>query len=199
MSTKKQISESEGVYFITFTCYEWLSLFELTNGYDIVYKWFDHLKGIGHYIMGYVVMPNHLHTLIAFTKTATPINTIIGNRKRFMASEIVKRLKENEDINMLDKLTAGVSSRDYKRGKLHEVFESSFDWKECRNSRFINQKLNYLHDNPCRGKWNLAESPMDYIHSSARFYLTGEQGVYEVYHAGMLEDIDLTNSLNARV
>ena len=196
MSTKKQISKSEGVYFITITCYEWLPLSELTHGYDIVYKWFDHLKGKGHYIIGYVVMPNHLHALIAFTRTVTSINTIIGNGKRFMAYEIVKRLKEKGDIKMLDKLTAGVSSRDYKRGKLHEVFESSFDWKECRSSRFINQKLNYIHDNPCRGKWNLAESPVDYIHSSAKFYFTGTQGVYEVCDAGMLEDIDLTNSVN---
>jgi hypothetical protein len=78
---------------------------------------------------------------------------------------------------------------------LHEVFEPSFDWKECRSSRFINQKLNYVHDNPCRGKWNLVSSPVDYVHSSAKFYFTGEQGVYEVFF-GMLEDIDLTGSVN---
>ena len=37
VSTKRQIVESSGIYFITITCYEWLPLFELTNGYDIVY------------------------------------------------------------------------------------------------------------------------------------------------------------------
>ncbi|QLH34182.1 MAG: hypothetical protein HWD62_18880 [Cyclobacteriaceae bacterium] len=53
MSTKRQIVGSSGIYFITITCYEWLPLFELTNGYDIVYKWFDYLKQQGHFITGY--------------------------------------------------------------------------------------------------------------------------------------------------
>ena len=68
-------------------------------------------------------MPNHLHALLAFTNSETSINTIIGNGKRFMAYEMVGglwRLKANE---LLDQLTEGVSARDYKRGKLHEVFE----------------------------------------------------------------------------
>jgi hypothetical protein len=58
MSTKRKIPNSEGVYFITFTCHKWLPLFEIVNGYDITYKWFDHLKSKGHYIVGYVMMPN---------------------------------------------------------------------------------------------------------------------------------------------
>ncbi len=137
-------------------------------------------------------MPNHLHVLIAFRQSDKSINTVIGNGKRFMAYEIVKRLELAGEKDTLNKLMEGVSKRDYNRGKLHEVFMPSFDWKECRSNRLINQKLNYIHDNPCRGKWSLAESPVDYVHSSARFYLTGEQGVYEVFQCGLLEDIDLT-------
>jgi hypothetical protein len=195
MSTKKQIAQNHGVYFITITCYQWLPLFELTTGYDIVYNWFDHLKSKGHYLVGYVTIPNHLHALIAFTKSETSINTVIGNGKRFMAYELVKRLKENGNEELLNKLTEAVSSRDYKRGKLHEVFETSFDWKECISNRFINQKLNYMHDNPCRVKWNLVLNPMDYEHNSARFYLMGEQGCYELFNSGKLQDIDLSNEL----
>ena len=56
----------------------------------------------------------------------------------------------------------------------------------------IEQKLNYIHDNPCIGKWNLAESPVDYIHSSAHYYITGEQGIYSVTNYMELEDIDLS-------
>lgn len=194
MSTKRQIGESSGIYFITITCYEWMPLFEVIDGYDIVYKWFDYLKQLGHYVSGYVIMPNHLHALIAFRHSDKSINSVIGNGKRFMAYEIVKRLKLNGEDNALNKLMEGVSIRDYKRGKLHEVFQPSFDWKECRSRTFIDQKLNYIHDNPCRGKWNLTESPVDYVHSSARFYLTGEQGAYEVFQCGLLDDIDLTEA-----
>ena len=195
MSTKRKIQYNNGVYFITFTCYKWLSLFEKTNGYDLVYKWFDYLKSKGHYIVGYVIMPNHIHGLIGFSNSSTAINTIVGNGKRFMAYEIIKRLTEKKETKLLEELAIGVSMRDEKRGKLHEVFEDSFDWKECTSDKFIDQKLDYMHDNPCRGVWHLVESPADYKHSSAKFYLTGEQGIYLVTHCGELKDVDFTKGV----
>jgi hypothetical protein len=73
------------------------------------------------------------------------------------------------------------------------VFEPSFDCKECYGEKMINQKLDYMHDNPCKGVWELVSSPVDYIHSSARFYTTGEQGIYAVTNYMLLEDIDLTH------
>lgn len=85
-----------------------------------------------------------------------------------------------------------MSERERQRGKQHEIFEPSFDWKDCRSREFILQKLEYMHNNPCKGVWNLAASPIDYAHSSARFYLLGEEGAYPVTHFGLLEDIDLT-------
>ncbi len=83
MPVKRNITEPDGVYFITITCYQWLPLVEKTNGYDLVYNLFDHLKGNGHYINGYVVMPNHLHALIAFRNTNQSINTVIGWQKAY--------------------------------------------------------------------------------------------------------------------
>ena len=197
MSTKTEIPNNDGVYFITFTCYKWLSLFEITKSYDVVYKWFDYLKAKGHHVIGYVIMPNHVHALIAFRNSQTRINTIIGNGKRFMAYDIVKRLIEKNETELLQQLTEGVTARDFKRGKLHDVFEPSFDWKECRSDKFIDQKLDYMHDNPCRGVWNLAASPELYLHSSALFYLVGEQGEYKVLHCSQLEDMDLTKSVSS--
>jgi hypothetical protein len=93
----------------------------------------------------------------------------------------------------LHKLSLAVTGSDKKRGKIHQVFEESFDWKECRTDKFIEQKLYYIHNNPCKGKWDLATSPVEYLHSSARFYATGEQGVYKVTNYGFLKDIDLSN------
>ncbi|MCZ2458983.1 MAG: hypothetical protein LC128_05090 [Chitinophagales bacterium] len=93
MPVKRKITEPDGVYFITFTCHQWKPLTELTGGYDLVCNWFDHLKIKGHYIAGYVIMPNHIHALIAFSNTGQSINTIIGNGKRFIAYEIINRVK----------------------------------------------------------------------------------------------------------
>ena len=193
MSVRREIPDYDGFYFITITCARWIKLFDITNSYDIVYNWFDYLKDKGHFINGYVIMPNHIHALIGFCNTkGQSINSIVGNGKRFMAYEIVKRLKEKNESLLLEQLASFVNVTDSRKGKIHEVFEPSFDWKECKTNKFIEQKLNYIHDNPCRGEWNLAEQPEDYLHSSAKFYITGEQGGYQVTDIEVMEDIDLT-------
>ena len=41
MPVKQTIPYNYGIYSITFTCYNWLQLIDIVNGYDIVYRWFD--------------------------------------------------------------------------------------------------------------------------------------------------------------
>ena len=129
MPVRSTIHGSEDTLFITLTCFQWLRLIELTNGYDLVYKWFNYLKSQGHLVVGYVVIPNHVHALIYFSKTTKAINKIIGDGKRFMAYEIVKRLKEAGRSELLVRLQNAVEPKDAQRGKKHEVWENSFDSK----------------------------------------------------------------------
>lgn len=189
MAVKHEIVHHNGAYFITFTCYGWLPLFEITNGYNLVYKWFDVLVNKGNRIIGYVIMPNHVHAIIAFREDKQSINTRIGNGKRFIAYGLIDLLTEAGNIAILDKLASGVEPSDALRGKKHEVFEPSFDCKECRSDKFLVQKLDYIHANPCRGKWNLVDIYENYPHSSARFYNWGEHfGYKQLTHYRFLED-----------
>jgi len=54
--------------------------------------------------------------------------------------------------------------------------------------------LNYIHWNPCKGN-KLVELPEHYIHSSAKFYIAEDQGIYPVTSFMELRDIDLTKTL----
>jgi len=58
MGVRTPVEQTEGLYFITFTCCQRLPLFEITDGYDTVYKWFGYLKSKNHFPEGYVIMPN---------------------------------------------------------------------------------------------------------------------------------------------
>lgn len=191
MSVKQKVEELSGIYFITITCHNWLNLFDESDSYSSVYNWFAYLKSEGNFINGYVIMPNHLHALISFYNTGKNINKIIGNGKRFMAYQIVGDLGKKGKENVLFELANGVNSSDRKRGKLHQVFEPSFDIKECFSPHFILQKLNYIHFNPCTGKWQLSGCPENYIHSSALYYSTGIQRICEVTNIMEMMDIDL--------
>jgi REP element-mobilizing transposase RayT len=147
--TRRTTMQREIICNLPDACHQWLPLIEQTKGYDLVYNWFDHLKVKGHYINGYVIMPNHLHALIAFRNTGHSINTIVGNSKRFLAYDIVQRLTEQKQESLLITLEQGVRPANKKRGKKNEVWIDSFDVKECRTEAFILQKLNYIHNNPC--------------------------------------------------
>ena len=141
MSVRSEIPNYNGVYFITVTNSHWLNLFEISQSYFTVYKWFDFLKCMGHFIIGYVIIPNHLHTLIAFRNTqGQSINSIVGNGKRFMSYEIVMRLKEQKNEIVLKQLECFVDVTARRKGKLHDVFEPSFDWKMCDTEKFVDQK-----------------------------------------------------------
>ena len=79
-----QQNKNGGIYFITFTCYKWKPLFELTNCYDAIYKWFDYLKEKAAAVIGYVIMPNHIHLLVYLPSSFTTPNAVVGNAKRFL-------------------------------------------------------------------------------------------------------------------
>jgi putative transposase len=164
---------SNSIYFITFTCYKWLPLFQVTNAYDTVYKWFDHLNSNNIHVVGYVIMPNHVHVLLYFPKMEKSLNTIVGNAKRFMAYEIINRLEKSKKEAVLERLYSGVKKTEKKKGQIHKVFEDSFDAKECHTEKFIFQKLQYMHLNPVSKKWNLVNDFIDYQYSSAAFYEAG--------------------------
>ena len=63
MPVKYKHVDVHSMYFCTFTCYEWMALFEMTNSYDAVYKWFNILNEKKIEVVGYVIMPNHVHCI----------------------------------------------------------------------------------------------------------------------------------------
>jgi REP element-mobilizing transposase RayT len=198
MSLHLPVNKS-GIYFITFTCHKWLALIEKTNCYNNIYKWFDILKKRNHEVIAYVIMPNHLHLLLYYSESNQSLNFEIGEAKRFIAYEIIKRLKKSGEQNLLKELSFDVQIKDKSRGKLHEVWKDSFDCKECRTENFIMQRLVYIHNNPCSGRWKLADDPLHYPYSSASFYISGKAGLYPVkdYRERLTLLYDEVEKLNA--
>lgn len=135
-------------------------------------------------------MPNHLHTLIYLHKESPVINEVVGEAKRLMSYSIVNRLKKQNETVILERLQTALSEYEKKKGLKHKVFEDSFDCKERYTYDFIQQKLQYMHYNPIKA--GLADMPESYIHSSAKFYFTGEQGIYPVTHYTELYEREIT-------
>jgi REP element-mobilizing transposase RayT len=183
MSTHLLQDEVHQTYFCTITCHRWLQLFKDADAYTAVYNWFTYLEDHDKCaVAAYVIMPNHLHALIHYRNENKPLNKIVGEGKRFMAYNIVNRLKKLNHINLLKVLSEDVLVKERAKGKKHEVFRSHSDIRICYTRAMIEQKLDYIHHNPVSGKWNLVDDYLDYEHSSALFYEKGIQRHFKVTH-----------------
>ncbi len=107
MAIRTRHEINEDTWFVTFTCHDWLPLFELTNSYDLVYKWLKLIDDKYHIkTTGFVIMPNHVHLLLYLTNLNVNLNTIMANAKRFMAYDLVKRLADQQRGDTLGILAA---------------------------------------------------------------------------------------------
>ncbi|MCO5273357.1 MAG: transposase [Flavobacteriales bacterium] len=173
MATHHHQGTSGGMYFCTSTCWNWLSLIEEVRLYDHFYQWMADLRSKGCGVASYVLMPNHVHLLL-FVPGGLSINSLLSNMKRFSAYEVIKRLKAAALDDLLAQLAEAVNPA--ASGSQHyRVWRISSDIKLCYSDWFIQQKLDYIHRNPVRGKWELAENASSYEHSSAAFYLHGKE------------------------
>ena len=182
MTTFKTRDEQDVIWFITFTCYRWLPLIEATDLYDDIYKWFDILKSEGHSILGYVIMPNHMHMLMYFSKNKRTINTCMAEGKKFRAWEIIKRLKKQRASHYLIQMEWVPEDHKNPNKQKFMAFELSFDCKVCKSEERVLTKLNYIHKNPVNKGYHLAPSMTAYKHSSAKYYHTGIHSAYPVEH-----------------
>ncbi|SRR6266496_1541728 len=144
MSVRTQHGNEPTLYYITYTCYNWLHLFSIANAYDLIYKWFDYLKDSAQIkVTAYVIMLNHVHVILFFPAENYNLNTIISNAKRFMAYEIVNRLKQLNENNILQQLEGSLSER--KKRKVNCI-------KFLKTVLMQNQ---FIRDNSCYKKFNI--------------------------------------------
>ncbi|MDZ7798274.1 MAG: transposase [Patescibacteria group bacterium] len=94
----KKYNLKNQVHFITINTYKKYWLFKKENLCQIV---IDNLnfyrRKFSFKLLGYVIMPNHLHLLIQLNKKYNDISKVMRDFKKFTSVQIIKQLiKENE-------------------------------------------------------------------------------------------------------
>jgi hypothetical protein len=84
-------------------------------------------------------MTNHVHAIIVFHNTGKTINSAIGNGKRFIAYDIIKRLQKQDENILLSKMQNMVNNTQKADDKLHEVFEPSLIGKNAGHLSSFNR------------------------------------------------------------
>lgn len=155
--------EEGKIYFYTATIHNWKNVLQVDNRKDIIVnslEWLVNQKAVKIY--AFVIMPNHIH-LIWQPLINKNFKNIQLSFMRFTAQKILFHL---QDINshLLGDLLVEKQDRKYQIWKRNPLAI------ELYSRKVLEQKLDYIHNNPVQGKWMLAESPFDYKYSSATYY-----------------------------
>jgi len=155
------------IQFFTAVCTDWLQLLkddECKNVIIRALKYRVQTNEVG--IAGFVIMPNHIH-IIWRMAAETKRENLQRDFLKITSKQIIDILRKSAP-EMIEKIT--VNRKDRKL----QVWKRNSMSIDLYNEKFLLQKLNYVHNNPCHPKWGLAAHPCDYLYSSAKFYYNRE-------------------------
>ncbi|PCH52384.1 MAG: transposase [Flavobacteriaceae bacterium] len=169
MFTKyKAIMPNTG-YFIIITTVGWVDIFtRLEQKYVIikVLKYSQQHKGLEIY--AYCIMPSHVHMLCKALGGFSLPNTI-RDFKKYTSKNIIKTIINYPEKRREWILTYFKNACVYlNQNQTYKVWQDVYHAEMCSSNTFINQKLDYIHNNPVKDK--IVKNPEDYIFSSARNY-----------------------------
>ncbi len=129
---------------------------------------------LGQYMLFvFVIMPNHIHLILQCINDCTP-SEVVREFKKATANLIIRQYEAEDNTRVLDFFASAVRPG---RKERYAVWEHEYQAKNVFSPDFMRQKIEYIHNNPVQPHWRLVERPVDYVWSSARFYLAGERAL----------------------
>ncbi|MGA8491022.1 MAG: transposase [Terriglobales bacterium] len=161
------------IHFITFSCYRRAPLLGSRLARDTFVVTLEKVRRwYGFYLIGFVVMPEHVHLLLSEPERGN-LAVVLQMLKQIVS----QKLNEREE-----KRGAPSFSRSLREGgalRSHDPFWQPryYDFNVWRESKLA-EKLDYVHQNPVRR--GLVARPEDWVWSSALHYSTGKECGVEI-------------------
>ena len=180
----KRRYERRHLHFINFSCYRRLPLLVTARRRDALLRLIERArKQYRCPILGYVIMPDHLHILIAPPEIGTP-STFMKAMKQRSSRQFRARKKKNKTRALFTDL----------RPK-HFWQRRFYDFNVFTDHKRV-EKLRYMHRNPVKA--GLVASPEQWRWSSFRFYMLDEPGIVTITKFEELPDIEPKLTLRDR-
>ena len=123
----------------------------------------------------FVLMPNHVHFIAQFSDEHR-LSDVMRDFKKFTARQIYRQLQAEDSANVIGFLRkeGEAVKQEYK------IWEDGYDARDLYSIEFLQQKMDYIHHNPCQPQWKLVETPEEYLWSTAGFYIAGNPCVIPI-------------------
>ncbi|MFC7346554.1 transposase [Chryseobacterium zhengzhouense] len=178
MSRNYKFHNPEGLYFISFAVAGWLDVFIRNEYKEILLESLRFCqKNKGLEIHAWCIMSSHVHLIFRSVNGQKP-ELLIGDFKRSTSKAIVQTIKENPTERRKEFLLDFFLREDSKSSNVKQYQFWRHDNKptELWSNHVINQKINYVHQNPVEA--GLVFRAEDYRYSSAIDY-SDEKGLLD--------------------
>jgi putative transposase len=173
MPSKYVIGDHQAPHFITFSTVQWIDALSRPEIKHLILDSFRYCQAEkGLILYAYVIMSNHVH-IIAAAAESFILSDILRDLKKFTSKAIFHEIKENP-MESRKKWMIWLFESNGKRNinnKYFQVWQQKNHPIELSNNYLMDQKLEYLHNNPVKA--GLVYEPQHYVFSSAIDYAGG--------------------------
>lgn len=174
MSSKYKVKDNQQPYFITITVIDWVDVFIRPVYKHLVVESLNYCQdNKGLTIHAYVIMSSHIHLIVSVKEENIKLEDIIRDFKKYTSKEIIKTIKEYPESRrewLLNKFSYAANR--VKNGKNYKLWKDGFHPIELSSSEILQQKLDYIHNNPVEEE--IVYEPYEYKYSSALDYSGGK-------------------------
>jgi putative transposase len=156
------------LHFITCSCYRRLPFLRSAPKRDVLLKILHNVREKYHFsLVGYVVMPEHIHILISEPKIGTPGTVMQVFKQRVSRALRMKTRPRNANQLSLWKNAPHLHAKHFWQRRFYDF--------NVWSARKRIEKLHYMHRNPV--KRGLVNDPKLWLWSSYRFYQYDENNI----------------------
>ncbi|GAB2832126.1 REP-associated tyrosine transposase [Ferruginibacter profundus] len=181
MSGKYKVGEDAIPHFMTFSVVGWIDVFSREQYKEIMIESLQYCQQQKEMVLhAWIIMTNHVHLIISSNNNK--LENIVRDLKKYTSKQIIKSIKENNSesrkewmLNIFRYTGQGNSNN-----KDYQFWKQDYHPVELNTTEKIQQRLNYLHENPVRS--GLVWEPWHYKYSSAIDYYSNEHGLLKIDH-----------------
>jgi putative transposase len=167
--------EETTFYYSTCTIVAWLPVFQDEIYFHIIIDSLNYCReNKGLFLLGYVIMPTHLH-LITSNHENTTLSDIMRDFKAFTSRKIREELEQQHRVGFIKIIENSARSLPKQQ---YRVWTDDYYPIALKSEKWFDQKMNYMHDNPVRK--GFVEKPENWKYSSARNWLLNDDSIIEM-------------------